>query len=1158
MTISIESYRYNIGIFHLSGRNGQFKSSNKYSEKKMTGRFTLLSRLLLIILLLSSSCSLNQFNLNSSHLDRFNSLPPPNQHHSSSPSYTTSNDPDILSHPWHISSPSWSHQSTSSNRLNHSLEGNRRIGYQIGFWNCRKKLIGDSNFDTHKLTDIKSYFTKHNPHVFAVIESDLFGLNSDVGRSRKYSTEDVKHKLHIEGYQIILPNSWNCHGQARILVYVRDNIKAKVIEDEIENSDLPSISLEIGIGREKKSIVNFFYREWKGGISKLESQPSQKDRLQRQVNHWKKLSSSNRDVLIMGDANLCAHSWDDEDYNLKNLSSTIQDFLLEESFFQLVKKFTRSEIVRGNVISSSCIDHVYSNSPSKCDTPRVEAAGDSDHLAVIVTKFSKELKNKPQTIKKRNYKNFKVDKFLNDVRNSQINEEITALEDLDEAAEKFQDMFGAILDKHAPVKVYQIRKHYVPYLSEEAKLLMEERDCLKTEATQTKDKTLLDEFKNKRNETKEKVEEDRIEYNKKEFEETRSSNDVWKSAYKILGQDSNKAPSQICENGRLINAPEEMANTFNEIFINKVNNIREKVRNHDAKINPIQRLKNWLLQRQNPLPQFEIKTLTKVQLRKVIKRMKGGRSHGVDFIDSYSLKTSYPLIEDAILHLVNLSISKKTYPRVWKVQLVMPLHKKNDKLVGTNYRPVAHIVEVGKIIEYAIHDQVYGHFEEQGLFHPNHHGFLGQHSTATALVQLYDLWLEASEKTELSAALLLDLTAAFDVVDHSILLEKLEAYNFSNETVSWFASYLTNRVQVVQVESKQSDAKILGDFVVPQGSILGPLIFLIFNNDFPASSVEGTSVLFADDDTDNTSDKDPQELQRKIQREADRSTDWVEDNRMACAGDKTKLLIIGTRQLRALRLDEHEEKLKVTVCGNEVESSESEKLLGIIVNNQLTWRHYLSGEKWRTPESDNFPGLFTQLSQRVGMLQKLVRIVPRSKFIMLSQGIFTSKVLYCLQVFGNVWGFGYDESSRKSFGFTLEDSRRLQVLQNKVCRMKTGLGYDKSTKELLAASRDMSIHQLTAYHTLVMVKKIKTNRKPEYLDRRLPFITFEEDAVRPRRQQNKIYVQQTLNISRAGFIYRGSLLWNQLPDQLRCASNLGTFKTKVRIWVEQNVAIKPG
>ena len=119
----------------------------------------------------------------------------------------------------------------------------------------------------------------------------------------------------------------------------------------------------------------------------------------------------------------------------------------------------------------------------------------------------------------------------------------------------------------------------------------------------------------------------------------------------------------------------------------------------------------------------------------------------------------------------------------------------------------------------------------------------------------------------------------------------------SLDSVSWFASYLSSRVQLVQVESKYSDSVDLGDFGIPQGSILGPLIFLIFNNDFPASSVEGTSVLFADDDTDNTSDKDHVELQRKIQHEANRSTDWVGDNNMACAGDKTKLLIIGMRQL---------------------------------------------------------------------------------------------------------------------------------------------------------------------------------------------------------------------------------------------------------------------
>ena len=152
---------------------------------------------------------------------------------------------------------------------------------------------------------------------------------------------------------------------------------------------------------------------------------------------------------------------------------------------------------------------------------------------------------------------------------------------------------------------------------------------------------------------------------------------------------------------------------------------------------------------------------------------------------------------------------------------------------------------------------------------------------------------------------------AFDIVDHRIFLRKLESYGFSVNSIKWFSSYLTSRQQTVQVETKFSEPEALGDYGVPQGSILGPLIFIIFSNDFPASSVEGEAVLYADDDTENVRDSDPTELENKIQREANRATEWVFDNKMVCAGDKTKLLVIGTSQLRKSKLANRPElKLK--------------------------------------------------------------------------------------------------------------------------------------------------------------------------------------------------------------------------------------------------------
>ena len=420
------------------------------------------------------------------------------------------------------------------------------------------------------------------------------------------------------------------------------------------------------------------------------------------------------------------------------------------------------------------------------------------------------------------------------------------------------------------------------------------------------------------------------------------------------------------------------------------------------------------------------------------------------------------------------------------------------------------------------------------------------------------MWLGAAENKNLSAALLLDLSAAFDIVDHSIFLKKLKAYKFSESTILWFESYLKDRVQVVQVDTKFSDAEDLGDFAVPQGSILGPLIFLIFNNDFPASSVEGDSVIYADDDTDTVKAKDVDELQAKIQREADRSTEWVNDNRMVCSGSKTKLLLIGTQQLKQSKLNPVSPKIEINVCGETVRDSKSERLLGLTVNNTMTWSEYLYGEKWRT--ENNSTGLIPQLNQRVGLLSRFVHLMPSEKFKLFCNGLFNSKLIYCLQVFSHVWDIpNMDLEQQRFTAFTRGDNRRLQVLQNKVLRLKSQLALGTPTETLLQVTGDLSVQQLTAFSTLTMAQRAISEQRPTYLANKLCLRSSNNyPALSARRKENTLSIQSHLSISRGGFFCRASALYNQLPPDLRAPMKPIIFKKRVKKWVKENIAARPG
>ena len=235
------------------------------------------------------------------------------------------------------------------------VNGNRRnLGYKFSVWNCGRGLVQEGGEST-KLNEVRHFLSTKKPHCFAIIEADIFSTSSSVNRVNKYSTSEIREILKIDGYRLELPRSWEAHGQARIVCYVSEdvNFSRKYFNSEFDH--LPSISLEVGLGKAGKTSVHYYYREWKNGVTGEDCQQSQLSDLRLHIKLWTEMLASGRQFICMGDANLCSLSWNDTHYRYKDLANEVQQFLVDESCFQIVQKPTRIQSVRGQ-LQKSCLE----------------------------------------------------------------------------------------------------------------------------------------------------------------------------------------------------------------------------------------------------------------------------------------------------------------------------------------------------------------------------------------------------------------------------------------------------------------------------------------------------------------------------------------------------------------------------------------------------------------------------------------------------------------------------------------------------------------------------------------------------------------------------------------------------------------------------------
>ena len=421
---------------------------------------------------------------------------------------------------------------------------------------------------------------------------------------------------------------------------------------------------------------------------------------------------------------------------------------------------------------------------------------------------------------------------------------------------------------------------------------------------------------------------------------------------------------------------------------------------------------------------------------------------------------------------------------------------------------------------------------------------------------MYTTWLEAIEQGDLAAVCMIDMSAAFDVVDTELLLEKIKLYGFDRNAVQWTWSYLTYRSQSVYIEGSLSSPLPL-EAGVPQGSILGPLLYTIFSNELPEvvheascplRDVEGIAIFsnqckecggvccYADDSTYSVQGSDPVELSSKLTQKYNDLADFLTANKLKVNDEKTHLLIMTTRQKRW-----HRDTTNITINTPTalVTPSAVERLLGAQVHQDMKWKEHIL---------DNDDSLIRSLNRRAGAIKKISSTASFKTRKMVANGIYMSKLIYLMPV----W-MGCEDYLVNA----------LQVNLNKVARLVTKLDIFTPTTVLMQQCGWMPVRQLMAYHSLVLLHKILQQKSPSYLYQKVTsgaqqYNTRQAADTTAALAEVGVTLQPTvdiceLDLSRSSWCWASVKWYRQLPPGLQAEKKLSKFKTALKSWVTKNI-----
>ena len=656
---------------------------------------------------------------------------------------------------------------------------------------------------------------------------------------------------------------------------------------------------------------------------------------------------------------------------------------------------------------------------------------------------------------------------------------------VDDAAELWTATFLDIAKRFIPNKVVTIRPDDVPWYNNRLRRLRCKKERVHTSAKRLQTPAAWENFRRIRNDYIAELRIAKSEYENKLA--TRLSNQdrsQWQTVKHFIVKRTTSVYPPMCNpnSDDLITDNVDKAKRFNEFFCSH-SNINTQGANLPAFADTGD-------------PHLDDVTVSPDEINDILKSLKTGKATGPDGISPRMLKEAASSIAPSLAHLINFSLQSHVFPAIWKRANVIPLYKKNDKSKFNNYRPISLISCVGKVMERVVFKNVFNHFKDNNLFTPFQSGFMPGDSTVNQLVHVYHLINQALDKQKEVRIVFCDISKAFDRVWHDGLIYKLQVMGIGDNLLSWFRNYLSQRVQRVLINGSCS---AWGNITagVPQGSVLGPLLFLVYINDI-AYAVNSQIRLFADDTTLFVTVDNPIASGETLNNDLDALHQWSQQWLVSFSPEKTVCMTASRKKNKPVHPP-------LIFNAHTLQEVNSHKQLGVIFSSDLMW-------------SNQILDICLRAGKRVDILAHLKYRLDRKTLEIL----YFSYIRPILEYGDVVWG----NCSKEETGLLEEvQLRAARIISGAIRGTSHVRIYEELCWEPLEKRRDR--------HALILFHKMTVGAAPDYLVDMLPPKVSDRNPYNVRNPNDYTVVGTRTESFRKSFLPKTILLWNSLPLDLR-------------------------